>query len=324
MNVKFFALTIIDDIHKIENYSISIASINWCNRLKIKMAEMGIFFEYSFFYKNQLSFRRNLIRYFFTVSFYHYKKSGNYCFYGFSFINFFGVFLSRLRGSQTFLIVPDVWSKYQGIFPMVIKILKKIGVKIGFLSYKLAIDYDSKCIPGVIINSHNNQYESKFQQDKLKVISLMGNGKHNDHIRVIKLMNSLDSNFFESKVSLSKDLIEQIDVKYRNIQIDEWIDSKALNSANIGISFYSQELSDDFYNFPSKILEYFDNYIFVLTDKKSQIDPLIHPLCSFTDSANKDSLVFENLLIEMNKVELKSFHEISLSLTNRFVDFFRN
>jgi hypothetical protein len=299
---------------------ISVASSNWCNRLKKKLIAKNIFIEYPIFYKKNLSFKKNLIRYFWFVITRKYNGNDQYCFYGFSITNILGLIISNYKGCKTYFIVPDVWDKYQKIFPFVIKFIKRKNIKIGFLSYKLAIDFNSYCLPGVINFDENNKH--LLQKDK--VVSMMANGSHNDYKRVLNLFNNINTHLLEKYISLTTDTINKEGLDKYDCHKVEWVDAHILNRSLIGISFYSKLLKGDVYNFPSKILEYFDRYTFVLSDKKIQIDPILHPMCEFSENNNSDLYAFNNLVLKSKEVDIKVFRKASKELTERLVSFFKD
>ena len=175
MKVFFLSLTMLNGDQR-DGSPISVASSSWCNRVKSSLAERDVSIEYLFFYKKKLSFKRNLIRYFWCVVTRKYNSGDRYCFYGFSITNLLGLVIASYKGCKVYFIVPDVWDKYQKIFPSAVEFIKRKNIKVGFLSYKLAVDFDSYCLPGVINFDKNNR--ASIQRNK--VVSMMANGSHND------------------------------------------------------------------------------------------------------------------------------------------------
>ena len=319
MKVFFLSLTMLNDNQQ-DISPISVASSNWCNRLKDKLVDKNIFIEYPFFYKTNLSFKKNLMKYFWFFITRKYNTNDRYCFYGFSITNILGLIISNYKGCKVYFIVPDVWDKYQKIFPFIIKFIKSKNIKIGFLSYKLAIDFSSYCLPGIINFNENN----KSLLQKNKIVSMMANGSHNDYKRVLNLFNNIDLYLLESYISLAPDVINKRGLDEYDCHKVEWVDDYILNRSLIGVSFYSQVLKKDVYNFPSKILEYFDRRIFVLTDKKIQIDPVMHHMCEFSESSNCDLFSLNNLVVKAKQTNIDIFKKTSKELTNRFVCFFKD
>ena len=319
MKVFFLSLTMLNGDQQYGS-PISVASSNWCNRVKSSLAERDISIEYLFFYKKKLSFKRNLIRYFWCVVTRKYNSGDRYCFYGFSVTNLLGLVIASYKGCKVYFIVPDVWDKYQKIFPSAVEFIKSKNIKVGFLSYKLAVDFDSYCLPGVINFGKNNRPLTQ----RNKVVSMMANGSHNDYGRALNLFNNISSYLLDSYISLPPNILNKKRLDKYNCHKVEWVDDYTLSRSLIGVSFYSQILRNDIYNFPSKILEYFDRYIFVLTDKKMQIDPIFHPMCKFSESGESDLDAFNNLVARTRRADASVFEKASQELIERFVSFFKD